>query len=245
MPREGEGTVVRQGRSIALVAAFLIGCAVLLVAGASGVQAEASKKEEARCQGTRTIKPSYTGGVPSTTNDLPGCPKGGLLLGTDKSDDWPARPGLVGGDGDDEIRALGGSDDIEHGSGDDVIYAGPGNDDVYPDTGKDVMYGGPGNDSLASNDTDGKRDKLYCGAGRDKYYADPTDYVDSSCEVGPGPPGHQSGCDYVPCASAFTASASTGPVPLGGTGGPSILLPAAALLLLGSGILTYAILRRR
>jgi hypothetical protein len=34
------------------------------------------------------------------------------------------------------------------------------------------------------------------------------------------------------------------PVPLGGTGGPSILLPAAVLLL-GSGILTYAILRRR
>src|SRR5215218_9068316 len=31
---------------------------------------------------------------------------------------------------------------------------------------------------------------------------------------------------------------------LGGTGGPAILLPAAALLL-GSGILTYAILRRR
>ena len=32
--------------------------------------------------------------------------------------------------------------------------------------------------------------------------------------------------------------------PLPGSGGPSILLPAAALLL-GSGILTYAILRRR
>jgi hypothetical protein len=32
--------------------------------------------------------------------------------------------------------------------------------------------------------------------------------------------------------------------PLPGSGGPAILLPAAALLL-GSGILTYAILRRR
>ena len=32
--------------------------------------------------------------------------------------------------------------------------------------------------------------------------------------------------------------------PLPGSGGPSILLPAAALLL-GSGVLTYAILRRR
>jgi hypothetical protein len=34
------------------------------------------------------------------------------------------------------------------------------------------------------------------------------------------------------------------PAPLGPTGGPAILLPAAALLL-GSGVLTYAILRRR
>jgi hypothetical protein len=44
----------------------------------------------------------------------------------------------------------------------------------------------------------------------------------------------------------FTSSASSSPtpVPLGGTGGPAVLLPAAALLL-GSGILTYAILRRR
>jgi hypothetical protein len=32
--------------------------------------------------------------------------------------------------------------------------------------------------------------------------------------------------------------------PLPGSGGPAILLPAAALLL-GSGVLTYAILRRR
>ena len=34
------------------------------------------------------------------------------------------------------------------------------------------------------------------------------------------------------------------PAPLGPTGGPAILLPAAALLL-GSGVLTYAIVRRR
>jgi hypothetical protein len=44
--------VVRQGQLIALVVAFLIGCAVLLVAGASGVQAQASNKEETRCEGS-------------------------------------------------------------------------------------------------------------------------------------------------------------------------------------------------
>ena len=105
MPREGEGAVVRQGRSIALVVAFLIGCAVLLVAGASGVQAQASKKEEARCEGTRKINVNLPARF--TSNDLPGCPQGGLLLGTDKGDDL-----LAGEKGDDEVRALGGRDDV-------------------------------------------------------------------------------------------------------------------------------------
>jgi hypothetical protein len=43
---------------------------------------------------------------------------------------------------------------------------------------------------------------------------------------------------------AQTQMGTTQPGPLGPTGGPAILLPAAALLL-GSGVLTYAILRRR
>jgi RTX calcium-binding nonapeptide repeat (4 copies) len=229
---EGEGAVVRQGQLIALVVAFLLGCAVVLTAGASGVHAEASKKEEARCQGTRTIKLASNLGVVYTTNDLPGCPKGGLLLGTDKRDK------LDGKDGDDEIRGLGGSDGISDGPGDDVIYGGDGDDNFYGDEGHDVIYGGDGNDMLASNDDGG--DKLYCGAGRDKYFANPTDYVDSSCETASAPPA-QSGHAVIYSASA---SPSSGPQVLADGGGPSILLPAAALLL-GSGILTYAIVRRR
>src|SRR5215211_2357676 len=186
MQREGGCAVVRQGQLIALVGAFLIGCAVFLMAGASGVQAQASKKEEARCQGTRTYLRNYDM-MDLTTNDLPGCPnKGGLLLGTDKSDGLPAdRPGLDGGDGDDTIRGLGGNDEIYPGSGDDVVYGGDGDDLVYPDSGNDVIYGGAGNDKLYSNDGDGQRDKLYCGAGRDTYHADKNDYVDSSCEKEP------------------------------------------------------------
>ena len=43
-------------------------------------------------------------------------------------------------------------------------------------------------------------------------------------------------------ADGTTVPPSGGPIP--DSGGPAILLPAAALLL-GSGILTYAILRRR
>ena len=197
-----------------------------------------------------------------TTNDLPGCPKGGLLLGTDKSDQTrsrePARPGLAGEDGDDEIRGLGGSDEIFHGSGDDVIYGGDGDDLVFPDKGNDVIYGGDGNDVLDSHD-DGQQDKLYCGAGRDKYVADKNDYVDSSCETNTQPR-YQSGHDVGNFASgcnpniapgcgqdvffAGSGSPSASPVPVPPSGGPAIPLLAAALLL-GSGILSYAILRRR
>ena len=106
--------------------------------------------------------------------------------------------------------------------------------------GEDVIYGGDGNDFIEESG-DGQRDKLYCGAGRDKYVADPEDYVDSSCEVFAGPPGIQSPRDNFFVGSG---SPSASPVPIPSAGGPAILLPAAALLL-GSGILTYAILRRK
>src|SRR5215207_2725223 len=213
MPREGEGVVVRQGRSIAVVA-FLIGCAVVLMAGASGVQAEASKNEEARCEGTRKINVNLPARF--TSNDLPGCPQGGLLLGTDKPDL------LAGEKGDDEVRSLGGKDDVMGGPGNDVIYGGASNDSLIGDgreedgndviyggpgddeslrgmEGEDVLYGGPGDDKrldggpseavyggpgeLLPGGGDGQRDKIYCGEGRDSYFADKEDYVDSSCEV--------------------------------------------------------------
>jgi hypothetical protein len=139
-----------------------------------------------------------------TTNDLPGCPKGGLFLGTEKPDM------LDGKHGDDEVRGLGGSDHyLDGGPGSDIIYGGDGDDDPHPqgqyavglaggdgsDTlyggdgddsvqggnGEDVLYGGDGNDVLTGVE-DGQRDKLYCGEGRDEYVAAKNDYVDSSCE---------------------------------------------------------------
>src|SRR5215218_178072 len=272
MPREGGCAVIRQAHLIAVVLAFLIGCAVILMAGASGVQAEASKKEVARCEGTRKINVNLPARF--TTNDLPGCPQGGLLLGTDKPDL------LAGEKGDDEVRGLGGKDDVMGGLGNDVIYGGADNDSLIGDgtgedgndvihggpgddgsrgmEGEDVIYGGPGNDKLDGGPSDavyggpdellpggedGQRDKLYCGEGRDSYWADKEDYVSSSCEV------------KLPNSLRFPKEATT-PVAAGGGpasgisasaladgGGPSILLPAASLLL-GSGILTYAILRR-
>jgi len=163
-------------------------------------QAPASE-EEARCGGTRTIKsPKGAGGGVFTTNDLPGCPnKGGLHLGTDKPDK------LAGKDGDDKIRGLGGKDHIVAGLGNDIIYGGPGGEGVLDgDEGGDVIYGGPGVDYIngkegedviyggdgddwlaterSGGNLDEQRDKFYCGAGKDHYYADKNDYVSSSCE---------------------------------------------------------------
>jgi hypothetical protein len=168
---------------------------------------------------------------------------------------------IYGGSDPDEIQGDNG-DDVIHGGdgnefllsggkGDDVIYGGDGNDEVYDDQGEDVLYGGDGNDHIYAGGEardltkDGGRDKLYCGAGRDTYEADPNAYVDSSCEMkepttasASAPPRPYSGNDVI------TSMASASPVPVPPSGGPAILLPAAALLV-GSGIVTYAILRRR
>ena len=271
--------MIRRVHLIAVVA-LLIGCAVVLMAGASGVLAEASQQnkqehteasnkeqgsspqatasDEARCEGTRRINANRP--VRYTTNDLPGFPKGGLLLGTDKDDR------LYGKDGDDEIRGLGGLDVVLGGRGNDVIYLGPGDDFIqgadyrYQSAGDDVIYGGSGDDLLQGGDgadvfyggdgsddvfeaRDRQRDKLYCGEGKDRYYAEKIDYVDSSCEK-------YMNLESTPSSGPITGIAAGGgpasgsPVPVPTSGGPAIL-PLAAALLLGSGILTYAILRRR
>jgi hypothetical protein len=133
--------------------------------------------------------------TPTTTNDLPGCPEGGPLSGTDKPDK------LAGKDGDDEIRGLGDKDFIYGGPGNDVIYGGPGDDsplvgeegddviyggdgddEVGPDSGNDVFYGADGNDEIFGRE-DSQPDKLYCGKGKDIYEADKNDFVSSSCET--------------------------------------------------------------
>jgi RTX calcium-binding nonapeptide repeat (4 copies) len=218
MQREGGCAVIRQRHLIAVVGAFLMGCAVLLiVVGCAGVREQATEEqghteaiasEEARCEGTRTYKEKDWEGAVMTTNDLPGCPKGGLLSGTNENDGRPAdrSPALYGKDGDDEIHGLGGSDNIIGEGGNDVIYGGAGfdwplggvGDDViyggdgddfwlHGGAGEDVLYGGKGNDGLDGDDGSlgpgpPMRDELYCGPGKDQYVADRLDHVDSSCE---------------------------------------------------------------
>ena len=255
--------MVRQAHLIAVVGILLIGCAVL------AAHSRGAAAEEGRCEGTRQI--DLMSGAPVrqlrglganyATNDVPGCPKGGLLLGTDGPNtdiNTPIQDYLYGGDGEDEVRGLGANDELWGGLGSDVIYGGPGfdimwagavrgpdksnnklyggdgpddvsgadgedvlyggdgNDWVNAADGEDVLYGGDGNDTLyaASNKDDLGADKLYCGAGTDKYEADPTDYVSSSCEKG------QLWEDGK----------------LVDTGGPPLILLAGAVLLLGSGL---------
>jgi hypothetical protein len=172
--------VVRQGYLMAVVGAFLVGCAVLVVVGCAGVRSEAPQKEEqgrieataseeARCSQTRTFRIKVLGVY--TTNDVPGCPKGGLLSGTD------GRDKLDGQDGDDEIRGVGDKDELLGGLGSDAIYGGPGDDglrgytmdpkdagDPLDDGSKDVLYGGPGKDWIDGGAGD---DVIYGGDGND------------------------------------------------------------------------------
>ena len=108
--------MVRPGRLVAVVGAFLIGCAALLVNSGSGVRADHMKEqgdsrgaasEEDLCAGTRI-------NARGLTNDVPGCPTGGLLTGTEGADI------LTGEKGKDEVRALGTPDGQA-----DELYGGP------------------------------------------------------------------------------------------------------------------------
>ena len=78
-------------------------CTVLVALGCAVAQAEASQErqelteaakreqaypggvapEEDRCEGTRTVV--RQGGAGYATNDVPGCPQGGVLVGTDSA----------------------------------------------------------------------------------------------------------------------------------------------------------------
>jgi Ca2+-binding RTX toxin-like protein len=129
---------------------------------------EAPPKEQGRSPGkvdscgTRKID---RGGLFYTTNDVSGCPDGGVLRGTERDDR------LAGEDGEDEVYGLGGGDTLEGGVGADKVYGGPGDDWMmgagaldHDEAGDDLLYGGPGRDELGGDRGD---DVLYGGAGGD------------------------------------------------------------------------------
>jgi Ca2+-binding RTX toxin-like protein len=62
----------------------------------------------------------------------------------------------------------------------DVLFGGRGNDRLDGLSGKDILHGEAGSDTLTAND--GERDRVDCGASRDRLRADKKDRV-RACEV--------------------------------------------------------------
>jgi Ca2+-binding RTX toxin-like protein len=208
-----QGHPIETRALISVVGTFLIGCAVLLVVGCSGTQSEAPEEEqrhtettkeqehteateeqthspraapeEHRCGGTRTFD---RWGGPYITNDVPGCPNGGVLKGTDERDK------LAGEDGEDKVHGLSAGDDFLTGStvneaghdrSKDVLHGGPGRDWVEGFRGDDVLYGGDGDDNTvyAEKFKDNLHGGLYGDEGEDVLYGgDGNDFLDASAD---------------------------------------------------------------
>ena len=147
--------MLRQVHLICVVVTFLIGCAVLVVVGGSGVLAEASQHNKQKLSGTNG-KDNLEGG----DGDVE-------IRGLGGPDD------IEGGSGDDVIYGGGGDDSLSGGEGKDVLYGGDGNDDLGLDARNDEqpdkVYCGKGKDTYV--------------VAKDIYIVDEIDYVDSSCEV--------------------------------------------------------------
>jgi Ca2+-binding RTX toxin-like protein len=105
-----------------------------------------------------------------------------------------AAPVLTGTDGDDqlkgtkkgeEIRGLGGEDEIVDGLGKDSVYGGDGADNLIGyggDTSTDRFRGGADDDTTQSRDVPASKDRVACGPGVDRVYADEADVVSGDCE---------------------------------------------------------------
>src|SRR5215207_7346396 len=195
MQREGGCAVIRQSHFIAVVVSLLIGCAVLLMAGASGVLAEASQQNKQKHTEATNNEQGHSGGAASEggdrcdrtrtitrlsayylTNDLPGCPnKGGLLSAqlpqTGRNKITIPNYGLMMGEkGDDEIRGHSGGDELHGGDGNDVIYGFSGPDDIEGDNGDDVIHAGDDRDQFLSGGEGD--DVIYGGDGKDWLFGD-------------------------------------------------------------------------
>jgi Ca2+-binding RTX toxin-like protein len=87
---------------------------------------------------------------------------------------------IWGDSGNDRIFGNGQRDQIWSGAGNDFVEGGRGRDKVWAGPGQDVVRGASGNDLVVARD--GFRDRINCGPGRDKVYADGKDRVARSCE---------------------------------------------------------------
>ncbi len=124
------------------------------------------------------------------------------FFGTNKEDVFHGRGGsdfLEGCGGDDILYGGDDPDLVGDGqcrkSGDDKLFGGDGDDTLFEGRGENEMFGGEGDDFFqatainpdrpGSEDmTPRKRDRVYCGDGRDVVVVDPghVDVVASDCE---------------------------------------------------------------
>jgi Ca2+-binding RTX toxin-like protein len=84
-----------------------------------------------------------------------------------------------------EIRGLGGDDEITDGLGKDLVYGDDGADNLIGyggDTSVDRFYGRAGDDTIQSRDVPASKDRVRCGPGVDRVYADKADVVSEDCE---------------------------------------------------------------
>jgi Tol biopolymer transport system component len=100
--------------------------------------------------------------------------RGRHIVGSQRADYLP------GSGGSDVIEGRGGNDTILGGAGNDKLYGGAGNDVIDGGTGSDRIYAGAGSDTIRA--TDGMKDWVDCGSGRDRAYVDRVDVVNKDCE---------------------------------------------------------------
>ncbi len=102
-----------------------------------------------------------------------------VIVGTDAAEQ------IKGTRNAEEIRGLGGGDEIVDGLGKDAVYGGDGADNLIGyggDTSVDSFRGGAGDDTVQSRDVPAAKDRVACGPGVDRVYADDADVVAEDCE---------------------------------------------------------------
>jgi Tol biopolymer transport system component len=136
-----------------------------------------------------------TDGVERVTNpcSFSGTPGDDTLRGT------PGRDFLYGEAGNDRLFGEGRADILRGGPGNDFLDGGPGRDTLIDAPGNDRVVGGDEidriilergsdrvnagkGDDLVQAESDGRRDVISCGPGRDTVYAEQIDRVARDCE---------------------------------------------------------------
>jgi Ca2+-binding RTX toxin-like protein len=96
---------------------------------------------------------------------------GVLMLMLSAGAAFGASPVLTGTSGDDQLKGTNKAEEIRGLGGEDEIVDG---------LGKDVVYGGAGSDNLIGYPA--TKDRVSCGSGVDRVYADKDDAVSDDCE---------------------------------------------------------------